>query len=101
MAAFTSKPPIHLYFNSKANISLCRKHVVFGHVKSGEELVKQLENVKVDANSKPFTEISIAKSGELVLQVKSKGEPIVYIVGTGWYVFVCVLWDTYGVLHNM
>ena len=79
MAAFTSKPPIHLYFNSKANISLCRKHVVFGHVKSGEELVKQLENVKVDANSKPFTEISIAKSGELVLQVKSKGESIVFI----------------------
>lgn len=50
-----------------------RKHVVFGHVKSGEDVVRKLENVKVDANSKPFTETCIAKCGELILQVKEKG----------------------------
>ena len=47
--------------------------MVFGHVKSGQDIVQKIEDLKVDANSKPFAEVTIAKCGELMLKVKEKG----------------------------
>ena len=51
----------------------CSKHVVFGRVIKGEDVVRLIENSKTDANSRPFKDVLIANCGELVLQVKSKG----------------------------
>ncbi|XP_056641191.1 peptidyl-prolyl cis-trans isomerase G [Diorhabda sublineata] len=47
-------------------------HVVFGRVISGVELVRQIEALPVDANSRPLQDAKIVKCGELVRQVKVK-----------------------------
>lgn len=51
-------------------------HVVFGHVVSGQDLLRQLEQVPVDKNSRPLEDVTIINCGELIRQVK--GELIVY-----------------------
>ena len=49
------------------------KHTVFGHVLYGEDIVKLVEGQEVDGKSRPVEGVKIANSGELVLQMKSKG----------------------------
>ena len=46
--------------------------MVFGQVISGQEVVREIENQKTDAASKPFAEVRILSCGELV--PKSKGQ---------------------------
>lgn len=47
-------------------------HVVFGHVVSGHDLVRQLEQLPVDRNSRPLQDAVISNCGELMRQVKGK-----------------------------
>ena len=45
-------------------------HVVFGHVVQGQEYVVEMENQKVDTNHRPYADVRIVNSGELVRVVK-------------------------------
>jgi Cyclophilin type peptidyl-prolyl cis-trans isomerase/CLD len=45
-------------------------HTVFGRVVSGMEVVRQIESLPVDRNSRPFDEAKVISCGELVKQVK-------------------------------
>lgn len=45
-------------------------HVVFGHVVSGHDLVRQLEQLPVDRNSRPLQDAMISNCGELIRQIK-------------------------------
>ncbi|XP_066149736.1 peptidyl-prolyl cis-trans isomerase G [Euwallacea fornicatus] len=47
-------------------------HVVFGRVVSGADLVRQIENLPVDTNSRPLQDAKIVKCGELIKQIKAK-----------------------------
>ncbi|EFA11754.2 peptidyl-prolyl cis-trans isomerase G isoform X2 [Tribolium castaneum] len=47
-------------------------HVVFGRVVGGVDVVRQIESLPVDANSRPLQDAKIVKCGELVRQVKAK-----------------------------
>uniref|UniRef100_T1GGV4 Peptidyl-prolyl cis-trans isomerase n=1 Tax=Megaselia scalaris TaxID=36166 RepID=T1GGV4_MEGSC len=49
-------------------------HVVFGQVVSGHDLVKQVEQLPVDKNSRPLQDAVISNCGELVKVSKSKKE---------------------------
>lgn len=53
-------------------LSSHRKHVVFGRVVSGEEVVTAIENLPVDNRSRPLQPAVIANCGELILQRSSK-----------------------------
>lgn len=44
--------------------------MVFGQVISGQDLVRQLEELPVDKNSRPLQDVTISNCGELVRQVK-------------------------------
>jgi peptidyl-prolyl cis-trans isomerase B (cyclophilin B) len=41
------------------------KHVVFGEVLEGYEIVKQIENIPTSAGDRPIEDVKIVKSGEL------------------------------------
>lgn len=43
---------------------------MFGHVVSGQDLVRQLEQLPVDRNSRPLQDAVISNCGELIRQVK-------------------------------
>lgn len=45
------------------------KHVVFGRVVSGYNIVERMENEPVDDNDRPLHNVMIANCGELVLQL--------------------------------
>lgn len=45
-------------------------HVVFGRVVGGFDVVRQIENLPVDTNSRPLQDVKIVKCGELIRQVK-------------------------------
>lgn len=47
-------------------------HVIFGHVVSGHDMVRQLEQLPVDRNSRPLQDAIISNCGELVRQMKSE-----------------------------
>ncbi|KAJ8962010.1 hypothetical protein NQ314_005792 [Rhamnusium bicolor] len=47
-------------------------HVVFGRVVGGVDVIRQIEALPVDANSRPLQDAKIIKCGELVKQVKVK-----------------------------
>lgn len=49
-------------------------HVVFGHVVSGHDLVRQIEQLPVDRNSRPLQDAVVANCGELVRQVRERKE---------------------------
>ncbi|KAJ8950712.1 hypothetical protein NQ318_012792, partial [Aromia moschata] len=49
-------------------------HVVFGRVVGGVDVVRQIEALPVDANSRPLQDAKIIKCGELIKQVKAKKE---------------------------
>lgn len=40
----------------------------------GQDVIQTIEGLKTDASNKPFKEVKIIKSGELVLLSKGKGE---------------------------
>ena len=46
---------------------MCRLHVVFGHVVSGQQYVTEMENQKVDTNHRPYADVRISNCGEMVL----------------------------------
>ncbi|CAF3400434.1 unnamed protein product, partial [Rotaria sp. Silwood2] len=43
------------------------KHVVFGHVISGQSVVDTIQNISVDSNRRPLQDIVIAHCGQLIL----------------------------------
>ncbi|KRT83521.1 hypothetical protein AMK59_3486, partial [Oryctes borbonicus] len=45
-------------------------HVVFGRVVGGVDVVRQIESLPVDANSRPLQDAKITRCGELVRQAK-------------------------------
>ncbi|XP_063704107.1 peptidyl-prolyl cis-trans isomerase G [Culicoides brevitarsis] len=47
-------------------------HVVFGHVVAGHDIVRQIELLPVDRNSRPLSDVVITNCGELIKQVKVK-----------------------------
>ncbi len=47
-------------------------HVVFGQVISGQQFVTEMENQKVDTNHRPYADVRITNSGELVRVSKSQ-----------------------------
>ncbi|XP_055618481.1 peptidyl-prolyl cis-trans isomerase G [Toxorhynchites rutilus septentrionalis] len=49
-------------------------HVVFGLIVSGHDLVRQLEQLPVDRNSRPLQDAVVSNCGELIRQVKEKKE---------------------------
>ncbi|XP_022919295.2 peptidyl-prolyl cis-trans isomerase G [Onthophagus taurus] len=49
-------------------------HVVFGRVIGGADVVRQIESLPVDTNSRPLQDAKIARCGELIRQVKVKKE---------------------------
>lgn len=49
-------------------------HVVFGTVVSGHDLVRQIEQLPVDRNSRPLQDAVVANCGELVRQVRERKE---------------------------
>jgi len=54
---------------------LNKKHVVFGCVVDGQDVIRKIENVRTNQKDKPLTPVLVSKSGELVL-VKKKEEDI-------------------------
>ena len=52
-------------------------HVVFGHVLSGQQLIREIEDLTVTEQSRPLTEVRIDNCGELIPQLK-KGMNIHY-----------------------
>lgn len=41
-------------------------HVVFGTVVGGFDTIRQIENLPVDANSRPLQDVKVVKCGELI-----------------------------------
>ena len=50
-------PPAHSWLDGK--------HVVFGEVLEGYDIVEKIENVKTASGDKPIEAVKIVKSGEL------------------------------------
>lgn len=50
------------------------KHVVFGEVKSGKSIVRQIENMRTEGSDKPVKEVTIANCGEITGQTTEAGE---------------------------
>ena len=61
------------HYNIKMLSPTCRKHVVFGRVVGGEEVVRRIENLETDKKNRPTVPVTINNCGELVLQAKNKG----------------------------
>lgn len=55
-------------------VPLFRIHVVFGHVLQGQDIVREVENQRVDAKSKPVSDVRIANCGELIPKSRLKGD---------------------------
>ena len=51
---------------------LFRIHTVFGKVISGMEVIKVIEDLPVDRNSRPLDEVMVKSCGELVRQTRGK-----------------------------
>jgi peptidyl-prolyl isomerase G (cyclophilin G) len=49
-----------------------RKHVVFGQVIQGFEIIQLIENLPTDEKDKPKTNVTISHCGELIIKIKSK-----------------------------
>lgn len=54
-------------------LKTCRIHVVFGHVLQGQDIVSEIENQKVDDESRPLVDVKISNCGELIPKAKAKG----------------------------
>uniref|UniRef100_A0A8C6V9G0 Peptidyl-prolyl cis-trans isomerase n=1 Tax=Naja naja TaxID=35670 RepID=A0A8C6V9G0_NAJNA len=62
------------FITTKPTPHLDGYHVVFGQVISGQEVVREIENQKTDASSKPYAEVRIMSCGELIQKSKAKKE---------------------------
>ncbi|KAI6065092.1 Peptidylprolyl isomerase G (Cyclophilin G), transcript variant X1 [Aix galericulata] len=62
------------FITTKPTPHLDGHHVVFGQVISGQEVVREIENQKTDASSKPYAEVRILSCGELIPKSKAKKE---------------------------
>ena len=49
------------------------RHVVFGEVLEGYDIVEQIENVPKGSNDKPLQTVKIVKSGELPMDAAPEG----------------------------
>lgn len=58
-----------MFTNSFRYLSI---HVVFGHVVSGQAVVKQIEGLPVDKRSRPLQDAKVVNCGELVPKSKAK-----------------------------
>lgn len=58
-------PRSTLFFTANIISHLNGKHVVFGEVLEGYDIVEKIENVPKSAGDKPKTPVKITKSGEL------------------------------------
>jgi len=47
-------------------------HTVFGHVLSGQDIIRDIENQKVNSNHKPYADVRISHCGELIKKLKSQ-----------------------------
>lgn len=47
-------------------------HVVFGRVVGGIDVVRQIESLPVDTNSRPLQDVRVIRCGELIRQVKGE-----------------------------
>ncbi|KAA0203629.1 hypothetical protein HAZT_HAZT004797 [Hyalella azteca] len=56
------------------------KHVVFGRVVSGEEVVVAMEELPVDNRHRPLNSVTIKRCGELLSRPKNKGESFITIL---------------------
>ena len=56
--------------------------MVFGHLLSGQQLIREIEDLTVTEQSRPLTEVHIDNCGELIPQLK-KGKECVHIKGRG------------------
>ena len=59
-------------------LNTCRKHVVFGRVVSGQDVVMALEALPVDNNYRPLQQAVISNCGELVLHRTTKVKGNIY-----------------------
>lgn len=51
---------------------MCSKHVVFGEVIHGYDVVEKIERQETNAENRPVKDVRISNCGELVLQLKTK-----------------------------
>lgn len=49
------------------------RHVVFGEVLEGYDIVEQIENVPKSSSDKPLQAVKIVKSGELPMEATPEG----------------------------
>ena len=61
---------------------------MFGQVVDGKQYVKEMENQKVDANHRPYADVRITNSGELVLMKKGTSLYVTVTLLTCVYVYV-------------
>lgn len=62
------------FITTKPTPHLDGVHVVFGQVISGQEVIKDMENQKTDASSRPYAEVKVLNCGELIPKSKAKKE---------------------------
>ncbi|XP_002155362.3 peptidyl-prolyl cis-trans isomerase G isoform X1 [Hydra vulgaris] len=55
-------------------------HTVFGHVLSGNELIREIESQKTNNNHKPYADITIFHCGELIKKSKTSSKSVKKVV---------------------
>ena len=48
--------------------------MIFGHVLQGQEVISEIENLRVDDKSRPLVDVRISNCGELIPKTKAKGK---------------------------
>ena len=77
-AKFTKNWPA-LFVIICCHLIVYSKHVVFGRVIDGKEIVDVIENELTDKNDKPFSKILIENCGELVPRLPTKSKDLLFI----------------------